>query len=60
MDQLKSWTARRLSDAAGLTAAVARKAGRRRWWTEGGDIETIWDEAYFENAVRYVVELQGD
>jgi REP element-mobilizing transposase RayT len=59
-DQMKSWAARRLSDAAGLTTPVARKAGRRHWWTEGGDIETIWDDKYFENAVHYVAELQGD
>jgi REP element-mobilizing transposase RayT len=59
-DQLKLWTSRRLSDHAGLTSAVARKAGRRRWWTEGGDVRTIEDEAYLTNAIEYVVHMQGD
>src|SRR5438093_695627 len=49
MDQLKAWTSRRLSDQAGLTETVARKAGRRHWWTEGGDIESIEDETYLQN-----------
>jgi REP element-mobilizing transposase RayT len=40
-DQFKLWTSRRLSERAGLTAPVARKAGRRHWWTEGGDSEPI-------------------
>ena len=59
-DQLKQWTARRQSDHAGLTTPVARKAGRRRWWTEGGDARPIDDERYFSNAVEYVANLQGD
>ena len=57
-DQLKLWTSRRLSDLAGLTAPVAHKAGRRHWWTEGGDPRPIWDERYLANAVEYVVNLQ--
>jgi REP element-mobilizing transposase RayT len=59
-DQLKSSASRCLSDLAGLTVPVARKAGRKRWWTEGGDAEKICDERYLENAIRYVLELQGD
>ena len=57
-DQFKLWTSRRLSERAGLTAPVAHKAGRRRWWTEGGDVELIWDEEYLENAIIYVLERQ--
>ena len=42
MNQLKAWCSRKLSDAAGLTATVAaKKAGRRHWFTEGGDKEVI-------------------
>jgi len=60
MEQFKVWTSRRLSDQPKLTTPVARKAGRRHWWTEGGDSEAIDDEQYLENAIRYVVEMQGD
>jgi REP element-mobilizing transposase RayT len=58
MSQLKAWTSRRLSDQAGLTTTVAKKAGRRRWWTEHGSTKYINGDAYLENAVRYVDELQ--
>ncbi len=57
-DQFKAWCSRKLSDAAGLTEAVAKKAGRRHWFTEGGDKERIEDEEYLENAIRYVLEGQ--
>ena len=54
MDELKLWGSRCLSDLAGLTTPVARKAGRRHWWTEGGDNNTIDETGYLENAVEYV------
>jgi len=57
-DQFKAWCSRKLSDQAGLAAAVAKKAGRRRWFTEGGDTERIEGEEYLENAIRYVLERQ--
>ena len=57
-DQFKAWCSRKLSDAEGLQNAVAARAGRRRWFTEGGDTEVIEDEAYLENAIRYVLEGQ--
>jgi REP element-mobilizing transposase RayT len=57
-DQFKAWCSRKLSDQAGLSGPVAKKAGRRRWFTEGGDTEQIEDEQYLENAVRYVMERQ--
>ena len=59
-DEFKLWTSRRLSDAAGLSTPVARKAGRRHWWTEGGDVRPIADERYLTNAIEYVVNMQGD
>src|SRR5262249_42630637 len=55
-EQLKAWTSRRLSDHAGFHRAA--KNGRRRWWSEGGDIEWILKEDHFHAAVRYVDELQ--
>jgi REP element-mobilizing transposase RayT len=58
MNQLKAWCSRKLSDDAGLTNAVAAKAGRRHWFTEGGDKELIHDEEYLRNAIRYVLEGQ--
>ena len=57
-DQLKAWCARKLSDAEGLATKVAKKAGRRHWFTEGGDCEVIGDEEYLANAIRYVLDGQ--
>jgi REP element-mobilizing transposase RayT len=58
MNQFKAWCSRRLSESAGLTTQVAAKAGRRRWFTEGGDKEVIDDDRYFHNAVTYVQDRQ--
>ena len=59
MEQFKAWCSRRLSDAAGLVHMVGKKAGRKRWFTEGGDEDCyIADEAYSENAIVYVIEGQ--
>jgi REP element-mobilizing transposase RayT len=58
MNQFKAWCSRKLSDAAGLVGAVAKKAGRRHWFTEGGDKELIDSEEYLTNAIRYVLEGQ--
>ncbi len=55
-DQFKAWCSRKLSDAAGLTALVAKKAGRRHWFTEGGDTEFIDSEEYLHNAIQYVMK----
>ena len=54
MNQFKAWCSRKLSDAAGLKDRVAVKAGRNRWFTEGGDAEVIDTEEYLRNAIRYV------
>jgi hypothetical protein len=47
-----------LSDAAGLVAKVSKKAGRRHWFTEGGNTELIDTEEYLHEAIGYVLERQ--
>jgi hypothetical protein len=59
INQLKAWCSRRLSDAAKLEKAVAVKAGRRRWFTEGGNHKTIEDEEYLNNAVQHVMKVSN-
>jgi REP element-mobilizing transposase RayT len=59
MDQLKAWCSRKLSDQAGLTQPVARKAGRRHWFTEGGGKNRLETEEHLRAAIEYVVEKQG-
>lgn len=59
MNQFKAWCSRKLSDQAGLDKTVARKAGRRRWWTEHGSTKWIHEEEYLQNAIEYVLERQG-
>ena len=58
MNQFKAWTSRRLSDHAGLRDPVAKKAGRKRWWTEHGSTKWINDSQYLQNAITYVKERQ--
>jgi len=58
MNQFKAWCSRKLSDAAGLVGSVAKKAGRRHWFTEGGNKELIDTEEYLANAITYVLERQ--
>jgi REP element-mobilizing transposase RayT len=58
MNQFKAWSSRKLSDASGRTQAVAKKAGRRHWFTEGGDKALIESEDYLEHAIQYVLEQQ--
>lgn len=58
MSQFKAWCSRKLSDEAGLAHAVAKKAGRRHWFTEGSGKEVIDSEAYLANAITYVQERQ--
>jgi len=57
-DQFKAWCSQRLSDQAGLRQRVAKKAGRRHWFTEGGDTELIDSEEYLQSAITYVTERQ--
>jgi REP element-mobilizing transposase RayT len=58
MKQLKAWCSRRLSDDFGLHQQVAVRAGRRHWFTEGGDKRIIDNEDYLNNAIHYVRDLQ--
>jgi REP element-mobilizing transposase RayT len=62
MKQFKAWCSRKLSDADVSTqrkqVPVAKKAGRRHWFTEGGDKELIDSEEYLANAIKYVLEGQ--
>ncbi|HUQ72070.1 MAG TPA: transposase [Planctomycetaceae bacterium] len=58
MNQFKAWCSRRLSDAAGLSAKVARHAGRRRWFTAHGSTKWINDEQYLADAIHYVLHGQ--
>ena len=58
MEQFKAWCSRKLSDAAGLNVKVAVKAGRRHWFTEGGDKELIHDDEHLRNAIQYVLDGQ--
>ena len=41
-----------------LMKAVAKKAGRRHWFTESGDKKRLEDEEALQNAIRYVLEGQ--
>lgn len=58
MKQLKAWCSRKLSDEARLHEQVALRAGRRHWFTEGGDKRIIDNEDYLNNAIHYVRDLQ--
>jgi hypothetical protein len=58
MDQFKAWCSRKRSDAAGLTEPLAKKAGRRKWFTEHGSTKWIDTEQYLAEAVHYVLECQ--
>ena len=58
MNQFKAWCSRKLSDAAGHTTPVAKRAGRRHWFTEHGDKQVIDNEEFLQNAIKYVLEGQ--
>jgi REP element-mobilizing transposase RayT len=55
--RLKGLASLRLSEHAGL-APGTDKDGARKWWTEKGNIEEIWDARHLESAIRYVNEQQ--
>ncbi|CAN5212497.1 transposase [soil metagenome] len=55
IDQFKLWCSTKLSDAAGLpSGGRAKKAGRRKWFTEHGSTKWINDEDYLHRAIEYV------
>ena len=51
MNQFKAWCSRRLNEGGDA---------RERWWTKHGSTKWVNDEAYLNNAVRYVVEGQEE
>ena len=59
MKHFKAWCSRRLSDAAALGEPIAKRAGRRRWFTEGGNCSVIENDHYLHNAIRYVLQGQS-
>ncbi len=54
--RLKAKASAALSDDAGLPQAG--KNGRRRWWTEKGNVVPVETERSLEEIVRYVRDLQ--
>jgi REP element-mobilizing transposase RayT len=50
IDQFKAWSSRRLNEKA--------VQAPERWWTRHGSTKWINDEAYLQNAIRYVLEGQ--
>jgi REP element-mobilizing transposase RayT len=50
MDQFKAWCSRRLNERA--------EKAPERWWTRHGSTKWINDDAYLQNAIRYVLERQ--
>jgi REP element-mobilizing transposase RayT len=58
MNQFKAWCAQKLSDQAGLKKKIAHRAGRKHWFTEGGDQVEIENEEHLANAIRHVNEGQ--
>jgi REP element-mobilizing transposase RayT len=50
--ELKKWASIRLSAHAGLAQGDG-KDGARRWFTEKGNIEEIWDDRHLQNAIDY-------
>jgi REP element-mobilizing transposase RayT len=51
---LKRWLSEYLNSEAGAGADVPK-----RWWTKGGSIKWVWDEAYFQNVCRYIERQQA-
>jgi REP element-mobilizing transposase RayT len=55
--ELKKWASVRLSEHAGLPASTGSD-GARRWWTEKGNIEEVWDDRHLNASIIYVTEAQ--
>ena len=53
--RLKTLAAGRLTEHAGLQPSTG-KNGARKWFTEKGNVEEIWDDRHLEEAVNYVVD----
>lgn len=59
MDQFKAWCTRRLKEHLASKPEAQAKV-RHNWWTQRGSMRRLFDEARAEEAVRYVLECQGD
>ena len=49
-EELKSWATR--------TLKAADRTGRTKWWTAGGDITFLFDDAVLAEKIRYVLTEQ--
>jgi len=54
--RMKALASKALSDDAGLPEAEHN--GRKRWWTEKGNIVAIENEQSLEQTIEYVMDLQ--
>ena len=59
MDQFKAWCTRRLKERQQARHPLHR-AVRQNWWTQRGSKRWLNDEKSLEEAIRYVMEEQGD
>jgi REP element-mobilizing transposase RayT len=53
--RLKSLASLRLSEHTGL-APNSGKNGARKWWTEKGNVEEVWDDRRMDSATQYVID----
>mgnify|MGYP001244574605 CR=1 FL=1 len=53
MNAFKAYASRRLNQAG-------FDGRERQCWTRHGSTKYVWDEGYLQNAIRYVLEEQGD
>ncbi len=58
MDQFKAWCTRKLKQRERNRQSPDRI--RENWWTQGGSKRKLFSEKSLENAIRYVLEDQGD
>ena len=59
MDQFKAWCTRRLKELE-RSHRPAERAFQQNWWTQGGSKRWLNDEKSLLEAIRYVVDGQGD
>jgi REP element-mobilizing transposase RayT len=54
--RLKAGCSITLSEHAGLSATDNN--GAKKWWTQKGNVEEIWDDRHLQEAIEYVNERQ--
>ena len=59
MDQFKAWCTRKLKELE-RSRRPAGRAIRENWWTQRGSKRSLNDQQCLEEAIRYVLEDQGD